>query len=182
MQQKRKSWTDEEKERNRELSRLRMRKRREKLKQELSNQALLGDTRQTRLAKQKEEERKKLHTEYKRKYRAQLTSQKKRRIREKDAAKKREKRAQMKEKKKKYQEGVSKVCSNAPPESCSSSAAWQKMVYRAKKRLPKSPSRYAAVVKGLTTCVLPQREKQPCENKAYHLQKLKKILHNSWIL
>lgn len=169
MRQKRKAWTDQEIERNREQSKLRMRKRREKLKQEMSNQLLLGDTRQTRLAEQKELERKKLQAENKRKYRSQLSSQKKRRIREKDAAKKREKRLEMKEMKNKNEQVVAEAFSTEIPEpcsteihetSCSSSSvtALKKMVYRTKKRLPKSPKRYAAVVKGLVTCVTPNRK------------------------
>ena len=155
MRKKRKTWTNEEVERNRELSKLRMQKKREKNKKEKNEQTILhGDTRQTRMFEQKEIERKKLHAEYKKKYRINISSQKKRRIREKDAAKKREKRQNMisaKQKKK----NIDEIYSNESP---ATSAALKKMVYRAKKKLPKSPRRYAAVVTGLVRCVTPKRK------------------------
>ena len=60
MRKKRKTWTNEEVERNRELSKLRMQKKREKNKKEKNEQIILhGDTRHTRMFEQKEIERKK---------------------------------------------------------------------------------------------------------------------------
>ena len=117
MRQKRKAWTDQEIERNKELSKLRMRNEREKLKQKMSNQLYMSDTRQTRLAEQIERERKKCEAAYKKKYRSQLSAQRKRHIREKDAARKREKRLQMKVK---TEQVTDEACSTEP--SCSFSS------------------------------------------------------------
>lgn len=161
MREKRKAWTEEERKRNNEQSKLRMRKRREKLKQESSNLTLVGDTRQKKLSEKKELERKRAHTEYKRKYRAQLSSQKKRRIQEKDASKKREKRREIKEKKNGKKEDETEAGTGEIPETSfrfNSAPALKKMVYRAKKKFPKSPRRYATVVKGLATSVTPKRQ------------------------
>lgn len=164
MRARRKAWTPEEVQRNRELSRLRMQRKREKLKQESSKQNESGDVRLTRQAEQRELDRKKQQAEYKRQYRLNLTSQKKRRIREKDASRKRLKRLQMRQDNR-GQHDITVIiedqASDSEPSQSShaiTATALKKMIYRAKKKLPKSPNKYAVVVKGLTTCVTPLRK------------------------
>ena len=156
MKDARNKWTDEERKKNAEHSKLRMRLYRERQKiKSLSNDQI--SPRQTRQEEKKTLEKKKKQTEYKRKYRAALHPQKKRRIREKDSAQKRIKRGNQTLKEIRRIEQIP-LSTSAKSDTLMSPVAIKKAVYRVSKNLPRTPDRYAKIIKGLTTHVTPKRK------------------------
>ncbi|XP_033752596.1 uncharacterized protein LOC117336235 isoform X2 [Pecten maximus] len=169
-------WSEEQKQKNREMSKIRMREYRERKKTERektnNSEVRKMATRQEKKAKEEQNKRK---AEYRKKYRAGLSSQKKRRIREKDAKRKQEKRC-------KNMIGATTVVQSVPittenTKTPLSDSALKKAVYRAKKRLPKSPSKFADVVSGLVSNATP-RKKLALSNKGLDSSETKKNLDN----
>ena len=166
MRKYRANWTDSQKMNNREKSKLRMKKLRAKRKLEHEMSQLMNVSQstsriETRNERKKEEERKKKNNEYKQKWRADLSSQKKRRIREKDAAAKRQKRHNAKAKVSINFTDSSRqamITQNSKSTGHEKNEGLRKAIYRAKTKLPKSPTKYAKVVKGLTTKVTPRKK------------------------
>ena len=153
MREARKRWSDEQKMRNREQSKLRMRKHR-KEKAELKAQM---PERLTRAEKQKQQESRKKAREYKRKYRAKLSSQKRRRLREKDAARKRQQRQSTKEDVE--SEPSENELTSDKPSTIVSPEALRKSTYRVKSKLPRSPHKYAKVIAKLINSASPRKRK-----------------------
>lgn len=173
----RSNWTSEQKLKNKEQSKLRMKRYREKKRQEESfNANKVDDCIETRLFRQKKEDKLINQREYKRKWRENLTAQKKRRIREKDASQKREKRQQKLQNTKKalfpsQSTSIENTCTYQNKET------YRKAVYRVKKKLPKTPERYAKLVKGLMTKVTP-RKKAALNKEGIDSPNAKKNLHS----
>ncbi|CAC5391095.1 unnamed protein product [Mytilus coruscus] len=166
MRERRAKWNEQQKQENKERSRIRMQNMRERKKKEHTQKSVSKNI-LTRHELKKEEERKRVQREKKRQYRETLSSQKKRRIKEKDRNKKRLKRQKTKLNKLAVHhvhqvDTTSNIISNTDSEivpvqndqSNQVSKQWtkpalRKAISRVKSALPRSPSKRQKVLNQL---------------------------------